>query len=241
MIITVADVLKDSMNLCGALAAGETPTTDEYALMLRTANVMIDRWSSQRLLLRSTHSVDFTLTINDKTYTIGLSGADITANKPTKVYSGYTVDLAGMRRSMEIVDQSFFNSLADADLVYGQPIYLAYNPGDAQQAAQKGTLSFYSTPDKAYTCHLEVDAYLTEFVNLTDAITFEPAYYEALIYNLAVRAFRFFRDASIPVPQEIVGIATNSLTNLRTMNSVQIIAGMEFPGKMDTWDIYSDN
>ena len=244
MILLVSDILKDSMNLCGALAAGETPTSDEYTLLLRTANVMIDRWSSQRLLLRSTHPISFATTAAKAVYTIALAGSptpDIVSNKPLKVYSGYMEDTSGTRYDLEVVDTSFFNSLEDQELNSGPPMHAAYDPGEAQQTNQRGTISFYPTPDAAYTCHLEVDAYLSEFTAIGDTVTFEPAYYEALIYNLAVRAFRFFRDATVPVPPEILGIATNSLTNLRTLNGVQVIAGMEFPGKMAKWDVYSDS
>jgi hypothetical protein len=240
MIIQVQDVLKDALALSGVIAMDETPTTSEYAVLLRVANVMIDRWSTQRLLLRSTHPTSFTINAGTPTYTIGPSGATVTAAKPISVRSAYIRDSSNLDTTLDIIPVETYNSLSDKTDSTGQPMYLAYDPGDAQQTTNIGTISVYYNPDKSYTLFMEVDAYLNEFVNLTDTVSFEPAYYEALIYNIAVRSFRFFRDASVPVPIEIISIANNSLNNLRTMNSVQITAGMDLPGKTSTYNIYTD-
>lgn len=79
VIVQVQDILKDAMGLCNAVEIDETPSSSEMALALRVANMMLDHWSSQRLMLRSHTSIVFILSANKASYTIGSTGADITA------------------------------------------------------------------------------------------------------------------------------------------------------------------
>ena len=240
MILQVSDVLKDAMGLIGAIEIDESPSSSDMALALRTANVMIDRWSSNRLMLRSSVKLSFPLVAGKNSYTIGLSGADVTAPKPIKIYSAYIKDQANLDLPLEIIDTTTYDNLSDKDVSIGQPMYLAYDSLATQQPIQTGQISIYATPDRPYILNCQIDNYLTEFVNLTDTVTFEPAYYEALIYNLAVRLFRHFNDSKVNVPIDIVGIANNSLSNIRNMNAVNTIAVMEMPGKVGKYNIYSD-
>lgn len=240
MILQVQGVLKDAMGLTGSIAIDETPTTSEYTLALRTANVMIDAWATSRLLLRSTTPISFPLVVGQYTYTIGASGANITANKPIRVMSAYYRDQTGTDTAIDVIDIRTYNNLSDKDVSTGDPMYLSYDPGEAQQSAQKGAIYIYPVPSTADTMYMECDSYLTEFVNLSDTVTFEPAYYEALIYNLAIRLWRHFRDGSAGVPADIALIAHESLSRLRAMNSVSYIAGLDIPGKVGKYNIYTD-
>ena len=133
-----------------------------------------------------------------------------------------------------------YNNIQDKNISSGQPMYVAYDPGSAQQAVNIGTLSVYYPPNETSVMYLETDCYLSEFVNISDTVNFEPAYYEAIIYNLAVRLFRFYRDINTQIPPDMAMIATNSMTNLKTMNSVTLQAGMELPGKVSKYNIFTD-
>lgn len=239
MILQVQDLIKDAMGIIGAIAIDEEPTASEYTMGLRTANIMLDRWSSQRLMLRSDTPLAFTLTPGKASYTVGLVGTDVTTNKLLNVRSGYVID-ANIDYPLEIITKEVYNSLEDKNVSSSRPMYACYDPQSSQQAQQTGILSFYYTPDKPYTVMLETESYMTEFVNLTDTVTFEPAYYEALVYNLAIRLFRRFHDGAAQLPMDVVNIANNSLHSIMSMNSQQVIAGMELPGKVSRYNIYTD-
>jgi hypothetical protein len=60
-------------------------------------------------------------------------------------------------------------------------------------------------------------------------VAFEPAYYEALIYGLAVRLFRRYSDDKTPVPQDLASIAHESLKNLKNLNSERIPSMLDLP------------
>lgn len=240
MILQVKDLLIDAMGLCGVTEIDETPSSTEMAVLLRTANVMIDRWSSQRLLLRSTTPITVPITAGKQNYTIGLSGCDVTHSKPIKIYSAYVRDSGGLDTPVDVIDIETYNNLVDKTLANGPITWVAYDPGLSQQTVQKGTVYVYGVPDTTYTLYLEADTYLTEFVNHTDTLSFEPAYYEALIYNLAIRVFRRYNQATVMIPMDVTEIARESLNNLRTMNNQTVIAGLDVPGKVGSWNVYTD-
>ena len=134
-----------------------------------------------------------------------------------------------------------YDNLSDKDVATGQPMYVAYDPDAAQQTAQKGTLYLYYTPNKVYSVTLEASVYFTEFLNFTDAVSFEAVYYEALIYNLAVRLFRRYADDKTPIPADIVHIASESVKNLKNLNAERVPAAMDLPGQKGTYNALTDS
>jgi len=240
MIITVGTLIKDSMGLINAVEIDETPSTTAMATALRAANAMLGRWATQRLLLRATTAVAFNTVVGQAAYTIALSGADITANKPLSIQSGAIKD-GGMYYPLDVFTKDQFDSLTDRDTSQARPVYVSYDPGAAQQTVQTGTISLYYKPDKVYPITLDVDAYLTEFVNLTDNITLEPVYYEAVIYGLAVRLFRRYSDDKTPMPVDLAKIAHDALNNLRTLNSERIQAMTDLPGGGGVYNALTDS
>ena len=241
MVLQVQDIINDALGLCGAIAIDEAPSASEYAQALRTLNIMIDGWSTQRLMLRSTTALSIPIVASKVSYTVGVSGADVTAPKPFKLTSAIYRDSSGLDNPVLVYTVEDYNNLTDKFTSVGPPEYVAYDAGQAQQTVNTGTVYVYPSPDSAYTLLLETDCYLTEFASVSDTVTFEPAYYEALVYNLAVRLFRFYRDATVPVPQDIVSIATHRLDNLKALNFVNVRSAMDLPGgRGQSYNIYSD-
>jgi len=240
MLVTVSDILKDAMGLCNATEIDETPSSSEMAVALRAANVMLGRWATQKLLVRASTTVAFNTVANQAAYTIGASGANITASKFLRLDSGYVTD-GNIKYPLEVFTQEMYNNLGDRSVVGGRPVYVAYDPGAAQQTAQMGTLFLYRTPEKVYPVVLEGSIYFTEFVNFTDTVSFEPAYYEALIYGLAVRLFRRYTDDKTPVPADIAGIASESLKNLKNLNAERVPAQLDLPGIGGGYNVLTDS
>lgn len=239
MIITVGDILKDAMGLCNATEIDETPSSSEMAIALRAANAMLGRWSTQNLLLRADTKIIFSTQTNKAEYTIGILGADVLVQKPLRINSGYVRDAGD--HPLEVFTTKMYDNLTDKPLSVARPVYVAYDPEAAQQAAQMGTLYFYPIPNKVYPVVLQASLYLTELVNFTDQISFEPAYYEALTYGLAVRLFRRYSDDKTPVPADLVGIASEALKNLKNLNATRVQAMMDLPASRRTYNVLTDS
>lgn len=241
MTLTVLQLLSDALGLIGAIEIDETPSSSELEKARRTANVMIDRWSSQHLMLRSSSSIVFTTTPNQASYTIGLSGSNIIASKPLRINYATVTDNS-IDYSLDVIPKSLYDSYQDKNVTFSRPNAIVYDPDDAQQSVQKGTLYLYYTPDKAYTVTLDVDLYLTEFDSFADTVNFEPAYYECIIYNLAVRLFRMYNGPNVVVPSDIMLIANNSLNNIKVLNHERVMADCDIPGSVKTsYNIYTDS
>lgn len=240
MTLTVSNLIKDAMGLIGALRIDEDPDTSEYSTALRTLNIMLGGWATRRLLLRSQNTLTIPLVVGQAGYTVGSSGADITSGKVIKVTGGRIKDSTDMEYNLDQIDKSQYDTFQDKNISQSRPTYVANDPGAAQQSAQKSTIYFYPTPDTSYTAYVDVDQYFTEFATVGETVTFEPAYYEPLVYNLAVRLFRHFRDANTPVPQDIAVIASNSLQALRNMNATRVLSYIDIPGAIGSYNIYTD-
>lgn len=237
----VKDIFNQSLSVIGVRAIDETPNSSTMATCLITANMMLGKWAAQRLLLRSTTPLTIPLTASKSTYTIGASGADVTASKPIKIISAYLSDSSNTEYIVDVISQFDYNNISDKTST-GVPQWISYDPGVSQQAVQTGTVSVFYTPDTSYTLHCETDGYLTEFVNLTDTVTFEPIYYEALVYNLAVRLWRLFYGPTSVIPDDIVSLSKNSLDLIKTVNSQPFRTSMDVPtsGSSGKYDILSD-
>ena len=73
MAVTVNDLVTDALTDLGVLQAGEVPTFSDADLGFRRLNGLIDGWITQRLMIYTTDSGDFTFT-GAGTYTVGIGG-----------------------------------------------------------------------------------------------------------------------------------------------------------------------
>lgn len=241
MTLTVQQVLTDALSLCGGVAIDETPTSSELNLALRIANVMIDRWSGSPNLLRSTTGDTLTMTAGKYIYSIGSSATspDFATSKPVRLINAFIRDSGNNDTPLDIITKIQYDAIEDKTS-QGEPIVVHYDPGAAQQASNVGTLYFYNSPDSAYTLYLESDKYLSEFTNLSDTVTFDPVYYEALIYNIAMRLFRHFRGNESQIPADIVNIANSSMKIVENMNATQPVAKIDVMGTGGKYNVYTD-
>jgi len=237
MILLVQDMLKDAMGLIGATEIDETPSSSEMLTALRIANIMLDRWSSQQLLLRSTSTLTIPITSGKASYTIGNLGGDITSKKPISLISGFIRDSAGIDSEVKVLTNQQYDDLS-IKTISSSPEYVIYNPGESQQIQHLGTITLYPVPNQDCTLICKVYVNLNEFTNLTDEVMFEPMYYEALIYNLAARLFRRYH-ASGEIPADIVAIASNAIQNIKQTNSTRIIAKSDFSCN-SKYNVYTD-
>lgn len=242
MQLKVQDIIIDAMNLIGVIAINETPSSAEMQVGLRTLNMMLDRWSANRLMLRSTSSAALPLTAGKYIYTIGAPTSDFTSSKPLRLENVFMRDNNGVDYSIDILPQSAYDALQDKSYNQSVPAAVYYDPGATQQAVNEGTFYVYPIPDAAllYTLHIDYDEYLTEFSTLTAIITFDPAYYEALVYGLAVRLYRrYHTDTAKSIPEDIIAMSAAALKTIENMNSVQARASMDIPGKVSTFNIFT--
>ena len=242
MVVTVQQLLTDMLSLVGAVAMDEAPTASELQLALRQVNYMLDHWSASAIMLRSSTRDSFVLTPGKTSYNIGPSGTDFVTAQILTIETAVLQDATKVDYPLSLIDQTEYDSYDDRDIVTGVPLALFYDAGATQTTANNGTLYFYPTPSLAYTLILESDKYLSEFVNLTDTVTFAPVYYEALLYNGALRLFRHFHSVGTAVPPDIAALAGGAVRTLHALNRRQYRLALDYPGKsgQGNYNILSD-
>lgn len=242
MILTVRQVLQDAMSLAGAVDTDEELQGSDLEIALRAANVMLNKWSSTRLMMRSTTQDILTLTGGKYIYNISAQATapDFVTAKPFRIKSSFVRDASNTDMPVDIITLTEYEGYGDKSITIGTSRSLYYDPGPSQQVINTGIIYLYPIPDQNYRLFIESDKYLTEFVNYTDVITFEPLYYEALTYNLALRLFRRFHEPTAQIPPDIIKIAQDAIKAIETMNSVQARCGIDLPGKSSNYNILSD-
>jgi hypothetical protein len=238
VIIQVQQIIKCALQDIGAIAKQESPGADEIADGLLKLNVMIDAWSVRSLVVLGTVLEGFALTGGKRAYTIG-QGGDFATDKPSRVTDAFVRDSAGTDTPLEIITQGEYDRLPDKTVATGRPLALSFDPGPAQAAVPAGVVSLYPAPDAStqYTLYLGEQKPLAEFHLPSDAVTFQPAYYEALEYNLALRLWRQYHEDARPIPADIVTLARDSLKVIETMSSRTPTAAIEAPGKRSPYSV----
>lgn len=239
MIITAGKLITLAMDTIGALNLDETPTPAELSNGLTRLNMMLDAWSIDNLMLMGAIMESFALTAGKGAYTIGIGG-DFNTAVPSAISDAFIRDGANQDTPLDIITQDAYNAIADKNASQGRPERLYYDKGPTQQTAPLGLLWFYPVPDTSYTLFMGQQKALTELTTVNDTVSFQTAYYEALLYNLALRLYRSFFKHGRSIPGDIIGLAKESKETIERMNYVKVRITSDFPGERGGYDITTD-
>jgi hypothetical protein len=224
----VQDLFVAMMEIIGATTLDEVPEAPEMQKCLRHTNLMLDSWSGRRLLLQATVQEGFPLVAGQKDYTIGIGGNFNTA-KPIAIETAFVRDSSNVDYDLVVMDQEVYDSLEDKLITSARPEGIYYDAGVSQQTVQTGTIKCYGIPDMTYTLFINSTKYLTEFVNLTDTVTFPPAYFRALAYNGAIAIWRPMGRRGM-IPPDITTEARESLKVIENINHRLPVCRIDTPG-----------
>ena len=174
---TAETLIKAAMRAIGALASGETPTTDEYADALESMKFMFRHWSSKNIRLYYTKQDTLTIT-GASSYTIG-SGGDCDTVRPVSIRGGYYGDAGGVSYPIMMIDEAKYRAINYKSLT-GPSYYAWYNP-----EFPLGKL--YPWPLASGTLYLDSLKPLSDPAAITSDVEFPPEYDEAIKWNLALR------------------------------------------------------
>jgi hypothetical protein len=222
----------------GVIAASEPPAASDLQDAMRKLNFMLNAWSVRSLMVLGAIMEGFGLTAGKGQYSIGIGG-DFNTTKPSAISSAFLRDGVNEDSGIILLTQTQWFAITDKDISTGRPTAIYYDQGITQAANQMGIVNIYTMPDAStpYTLFIGEQKPLTEFSNLTDVVTFQPAYYEALEYNLAIRLWRSYHEDDKPIPADVVMLARETMQVIETMNAKQVTATIEAPGKARPYNI----
>jgi hypothetical protein len=203
----------------GAIASGETPSTDESTDALDLANHILSSWSAEELTCYNRKHYTVLAIAGLGTYSIGPAGTWVTTARPVKV-EGATAYYLNWRQGLEVVSMAEFALRSSAPKGQTQPLPELLGVDNASPA-----LNARVFPASSLGCSIDLHTLepLTAFAALGDTVALPPAYERALRLALAVELSpQYARSGGIdPV------LAANAQNAKATI--AQINAGMTLP------------
>jgi len=181
--MTAGDLITAAARAMGYLKAGRTASASELTDALVTLNNLIGLWRTRSLFVYTVGSSRYTFTVPQASYTIGPSGADFTAARPTRIEHANIVltDVTPeVRVPLEILDDDEWANLRVREIPVTLPTKL-YNDG----ASPNSTLYLWGYPTIANDLELFTWQQLTTAAALTTDLLFPPGYDSACLYSLA--------------------------------------------------------
>jgi hypothetical protein len=202
--------ITDALDLLGANDVSETPDSATQSRDLRTLNMMLDAWNTERLIPYAMTQFSGTLVPGQQSYVIGALADFNTTLRPPKISNGE----AWLR--VNGVDQE----LQSDSVEEWAAIPVKTNtgiPSDILYTADKitATIQFYPVPDQAWAFLLWQRTLLAQIQDVGTIYYLPPGYAEAITNHLAIR---LAPKHGKPVPPEVELVATNAKAAIKRLN-----------------------
>lgn len=207
------DLVKSAMRLIQVSASDTDITASELEDGIESLNRMIDQWGVEELMLYQVIRETFPLTNGQNPFTIGYGG-DWNTARPTKIIDAYLTIQAGsipVDYPMQVLNYDDYNAIRLKTLTTNFPSYLYYEPAFPIGtvyiypicAASNETITITSWKPLCLindpTCYLELP----------------PGYWEAIVFNLAIR---MAEEYQFDIRPTTAALAQNALRIIKRMN-----------------------
>lgn len=179
------DIISGALRLCGAVALGETPLTEQITEASTTLNMLIKSLQVDGLQLWAMKETNITLSSGVAEYSIGL-GQTVNIPKPLKIYQAFNHDTStNIDIPMRLITRDEYNRLGNKT-TSGTPIQCYY---DVQR--DYGTLKIFPVPTTLdatnKTIKIIYQRPFEDFDASTDEPDFPQEWFEVIKYGLATR------------------------------------------------------
>lgn len=193
--VTRDDIIKRALRLVGALAQGETPTTDQVTEAAFALNGLVKAWQADGMPLWAIKTTNIPLTAGTSVYEIGV-GKTVNVAKPLKVIQAWNHNTtSNIDIPIRIITRQEYNILGNK-ASSGNPIQVFYDP-----QTSSGFLSVFPVPStveqSANTISIVYQRPFEDFDVSTDIPDFPQEWYDAVTYGLACR---LAPEYGVPIP-----------------------------------------
>jgi hypothetical protein len=184
--VPALDLIKGAMMEIGALAQGETPSTDDQAWVLQKIQRLVDQYNARKPMV---YNVNFTVfTLNPPTTpldptTIGPGGDFDVSQRPVTIESiGLILDDSnpGVELPLNPRDDAWWANNRIKGLTSTLPTDYYYSPD-----WPLGKIFFWPVPTASHRVRLQTRQVIAEITAYNQAFTMPPAYWDLIIYDLA--------------------------------------------------------
>lgn len=194
---TLLDIVTGALTSLGQLGLGQTASPEDGANGQRHMNLLMGRFSAERLLIPYVATRSYALVANTADYTIGPTGATFTEARPTFIESAQVfVPGSSYLTSMNILDKPKWDAIHNRSAMAEVPesVYVEYLPL---------SLAFHVHPKPIAAPLMQLGAWLQlqKFSTLFDAFALPEEYEEFLESSLALV---WAPDFDQPIPQSLI-------------------------------------
>jgi len=181
------EMINSAFRLIGVGIRGETLTAEEIANGSEALNLMLKAWEARGLPMWRRDALSVTLVASQAAYTIGPSGADVTAARPLRILEANYKDTNNETASINVVSLEEWSGLPDRSTAKNSPpTSLYFDP-----TITSSTVNIWPMPDATaaaeWTLELWVHSPIEDMDGSTDDFDCPPEWLEAIKYNLALR------------------------------------------------------
>jgi hypothetical protein len=189
----VSDIITEAFLDLGAIAAGQTPTTEEQTDAFLRLNQMIRSWSNEDITIFTESHSTYTLTAGTYQYTFGASSANWgTSARPVRLVSASAVSGA-FRAPVKVMSfQAFENEIENP---YGVTAVLPQALA-VDNAFPNLNVKVFPTPAAGGNVELDYWTEIAQFATVGDTVNLPPGFEDALHFNLAVRLYPQYARSS---------------------------------------------
>ena len=221
------DIISRSLRTINAIATGEVPSAAEGQDAFIALNGMIDSFQAQRLMIFNVQRVVLgDLTIGQQAYSLGPGGYFDMA-RPAKIERYGIISLNNPAQPLELplntdgqnMTLDGWASIPTKNVQSALPLYVWDDGGFPLR-----TLNYWCIPSANVQATIYPWIALNSFPDLVTDIEFPPAYYELLVYNLALRLSAEFGGN---IPQIVSSMAVQSVARVKSSNVPLLEMGMD--------------
>lgn len=188
--ITATALIHDALTDIGCLVFGQGATADLLNGCFRILNQQLESFLLDDLMCFTIRIDAYNLVAGQQVYTIGPSGADFTAARPTRIEEANLIlntVTPVVRRPLKVIQDQGWANIRVQSIPFALPLKLYYD-GGFNPASGYASLYLWPGPLSAYQLELFTWEQLQSFANLTTAYRFPPGYELLLRKTLALAA-----------------------------------------------------
>ena len=216
---TAFDLVKAAMRLIQVSSVDTDITAAELDDGVQSLNRMLDQWGVEELMLYQVKREAFELIENQNPYTIGLGGIWNTI-RPIRIVDAYLTLNNGnipVDYPMQVLNYDDYNAIRLKTLSTNFPGYIYYQPSFPVGEVYIYPLFAPNDPSTQGPALITLTSW-TPLPLITDPtcyIELPPGYWEAIVFNLAIRMAEEYQFEIRPTT---VAIAQNALRIIKRMN-----------------------
>lgn len=199
MSISAQTLITNAFQSIGVYAAGQSLASTDSTIGLTVLNMLLDEWANENIFVQQYTATTLTITPIKASYTIGPTGADLTAPRPNNIEYGpgaASCTVSAVTTAVNVVSQIEWASIFSISPGTGTPDTLFYDP-----TYPRGILNLSPTPNASGTVTFNAASVLSSFPTLGTTAILAIGVQNAVQNNLALDLLPYYRSLAQPNPR----------------------------------------